>query len=121
MRCRKASLTESESGNVLATSGSSRTVISRGGFQPGPRATTRNARKSYSGRNSSSIFRLDFFGIDLSLRSGCLLATLMMRRHRIFLYSPLPAGLLIWTSWDQNLAGRRVGPSQDHVQVHPVV
>src|SRR5262245_8637524 len=72
MRSRRASLTALESGKVSATSGARRTVISWGAFRPGPRATTHSAWKSYSARSSSSIFRLDLFGITLSLLAGCL-------------------------------------------------
>ncbi len=63
---RSASLTELESGNDAATSGARWTVIWEG-FRPGPRATSRSDRRSYSGRKSSFGVRLDFFGIDTLL------------------------------------------------------
>lgn len=67
---RSASLTEFESGKASATSGAKRTVTSSAIFRPGPRATTRIERKSYSERSSSPDSRLDFFFIDFSFFSG---------------------------------------------------
>jgi hypothetical protein len=67
---RSARLTEPESGKVLATSGASRTVVPRELFRPGPRATTRIERKSYSARRSSPCFDLDAFFISLAFAAG---------------------------------------------------
>src|SRR5580658_6299509 len=75
IRSRRARLTESESGKARATSGASRTVRAGASLRPGPRATTGNVRKSYSGRSSTRFFELDAFLINLSLAPGRLPST----------------------------------------------
>ncbi len=93
-------MTESESGNASATSGARHTVISEGAFRPGPRATTRSALKSYSRLSSSSILRLDFFGIDLSFTTACFSSTDNPDRLGSFCVGGYPQAPLLGLSHD---------------------
>ena len=59
-------LLKSDSGRMVPPSDRGFGLLCFGALRPGPRATTRRERKSYSGRRSSLYARLDFFFMNFS-------------------------------------------------------